>query len=151
VADWFASRGIDTDTLQQAGVTWARRYSYEDKAVVDVAAFPSTREGVVVNVKLREVNRKRFSQLAGGERVFYGYDEAKVGVLRMTGCLTGAVLEEMLVLHVLSPVNPNALYPFDSQHPADHPAVQPYSCLTWKCTVQWPVVAGQRHCDHCGG
>jgi hypothetical protein len=79
VADWFASRGIDTDTLQRAGVTWARRWSYDEERVVDVAAFPSNREGVVVNVKFREVDHKRFMQLAGGERVFYGYDEAKVG------------------------------------------------------------------------
>jgi hypothetical protein len=80
--DWLQwlqqSRGISRETWEAAGLKLAFRYSQRQKRNVLMLAYPYTREGVVVNVKFRELP-KGFCQTAAGEKIFYGYDEAQVG------------------------------------------------------------------------
>ena len=76
--DWLENkRGISRETWEAAGVKLAYRYSQSKKGFALMLAFPYTREGVVVNVKFRELP-KGFCQTAAGEKIFYGYDQAQV-------------------------------------------------------------------------
>jgi hypothetical protein len=53
-------------------------------------AFPYRKNGVIVNIKYRALE-KHFSQSKGGEQIFYGYDDAKVSSCRcLPNCLPAA-------------------------------------------------------------
>lgn len=53
------------------------RYCSPLQQEVEHIAFPYYKNGSIVNVKYRALE-KHFSQTKGGEQVFYGYDDAKV-------------------------------------------------------------------------
>jgi hypothetical protein len=75
---WLQDRGISKSTLDRNHVKMEKRYCSALKERVDHIAFPYYRDGVVVNVKYRALP-KHFTQVKGGQQIFYGYDDAKVG------------------------------------------------------------------------
>ncbi|KAL3682193.1 hypothetical protein R1sor_000215 [Riccia sorocarpa] len=70
VVEWFHERGISQATLEDNQVRCIN-------ATGDVViAFPYTRDGEIVNCKFRSVDKK-FWQVKGAEKVFYGLDDIK--------------------------------------------------------------------------
>lgn len=63
VIAWFAQRGIPEWVLREAGI----------RCVDGVVLFPYLRDGVLINVKSRTLD-KRFWMVAGAERILYGLD-----------------------------------------------------------------------------
>eukprot|EP00879_Flechtneria_rotunda_P008004 GHRR01008385.1.p1 GENE.GHRR01008385.1~~GHRR01008385.1.p1 ORF type:complete len:595 (+),score=182.37 GHRR01008385.1:133-1917(+) len=96
--DWFAQRGISQKTLQRNGVMMQKRYSTALQKQVEQIAFPYRRNGVVVNIKYRALD-KHFSQTQGGEQLFYGYDDAKGAqeLVIVEGEMDKLALEEALL------------------------------------------------------
>jgi hypothetical protein len=84
---WFSDRGISQQTLERNGILMQQRYCAAAGAQMPHIAFPYYRNGSIVNVKYRALP-KHFSQTKGGEQIFYGYDDAKVGWL-LLGVLSG--------------------------------------------------------------
>lgn len=74
---WLQDRGISKATVDQNQVQMEQRYCGALKAFTDHIAFPYYKDGVVVNVKYR-APPKYFTQVKGGEQIFYGYDDAQV-------------------------------------------------------------------------
>jgi len=66
VIQWFSKRGITETTLRRNKVT----------AKGGSILFPYYRDGELINVK-RRTQDKRFSQVAGAERIFYGLDDCR--------------------------------------------------------------------------
>lgn len=75
---WLNGRGISKATLDRNRVQMEQRYCGALKAWADHMAFPYYKDGVVVNVKYRALP-KQFTQVKGGEQIFFGYDDAQVG------------------------------------------------------------------------
>lgn len=75
---WLQDRGISKATLDRNRVHMEQRYCGALKAFADHIAFPYYRDEVVVNVKYRALP-KHFTQVKGGEQIFFGYDDAQVG------------------------------------------------------------------------
>lgn len=75
---WLQDRGISKAVLDRNRVHMEQRYCGALKAFADHIAFPYFRDGVVVNVKYRALP-KHFTQVKGGEQIFFGYDDAQVG------------------------------------------------------------------------
>lgn len=71
---WFEKRGISAETLRRNGV------AMEMKGDVAHIAHPFYKDGNIVNVKYRQLEKK-FHQTKGGEQIMYGYDDAKVLLL----------------------------------------------------------------------
>lgn len=63
---WFAARGISKETVDRNGVRMEGEW----------IAFPYRRVGEIVNIKYR-ARGKRFRQVAGAEKIFYGLDDIK--------------------------------------------------------------------------
>jgi hypothetical protein len=82
---WFSQRGISQQTLARNGIMMQQRYCAAEGMQMSHIAFPYYRNGSIVNVKYRALP-KHFSQTKGGEQIFYGYDDAKVGELRLHCC-----------------------------------------------------------------
>lgn len=82
---WLNNRGISKSTLDRNRVQMEQRYCSALKAWADHIAFPYYKDGVVVNVKYRALP-KQFSQVKGGEQVFFGYDDAQVGAALAFRC-----------------------------------------------------------------
>jgi twinkle protein len=74
---WFQQRGISEQTLERNGIRMQLRYCPSEGKEMPHIAFPYYRNGGLVNVKYRALP-KHFSQIKGGEQIFYGYDDAKV-------------------------------------------------------------------------
>eukprot|EP00775_Hariotina_reticulata_P010436 gene10436-10594_t len=74
---WFQNRGISRATLERNGVMCEKRYCGALGREEWHIAFPYRKNGVMVNIKYRALE-KHFSQSKGGEQIFYGYDDAKV-------------------------------------------------------------------------
>lgn len=93
VVAWFSERGITETTLRRNKVT----------AKGSAILFPYYRDGEVVNVK-RRTQDKRFSQVAGAERIFYGLDDCRDGddVIIVEGEIDKLSLDEAGFAHVLS-------------------------------------------------
>ncbi|KAF6258971.1 hypothetical protein COO60DRAFT_1059082 [Scenedesmus sp. NREL 46B-D3] len=73
---WFRGRGIGEQTLRRAGILMQQRYCAAEGRELPHIAFPYYRNGSIVNVKYRALP-KHFTQVKGGEQIFYGYDDAK--------------------------------------------------------------------------
>ena len=71
---YFASRGISEKTLQRNQVAQESTWMPGQPAG-DAIAFPYLRNGEVVNVKYRTMN-KCFRQVKGAEKILYGLDDA---------------------------------------------------------------------------
>ena len=73
--EYFAKRGISKETLERNQVaqehTWMPGQSGSAGPAI---AFPYTRNGEVVNVKYRTMN-KCFRQVKGAEKILYGLDD----------------------------------------------------------------------------
>lgn len=93
VIAWFAKRGISEATLRRNKIT----------AKGGAILFPYHRGGELVNVKRRTPD-KRFSMVAGAERIFYGLDDCADAddVLVVEGEIDKLSLDEAGFLHVLS-------------------------------------------------
>ena len=74
---WLQARGLSRATLERNRVGMEVRYCGALKEWREHIAFPYYKEGVVVNVKYRALP-KYFTQVKGGQQIFYGYDDAKV-------------------------------------------------------------------------
>lgn len=74
---WFKQRNVSEETLQRNGVMMEMRFCKALNKTVPHIAFPYYKNGGIVNVKYRALE-KHFSQSMGGEQIFYGYDDAKV-------------------------------------------------------------------------
>ena len=68
VLAFLASRDISSEVVARAGVKSARMYPHKVGQEVDAIAFPALRDGQVVNVKLRSIRGKDFSQTKGGDQ-----------------------------------------------------------------------------------
>lgn len=77
--EWFSSRGITKATLAKNKVVSEHRYCSALKQSVDHVGFPYYKDSAIVNVKYR-AQPKHFTQVKGGQQVFYGYDEARVSI-----------------------------------------------------------------------
>jgi len=100
---FFVARGISTETLSRNGVASAMVYDPGEKRDSRVIAFPYYRDGVLVNVKYRTMN-KRFWQVRGAEKVLYGLDDI-VGapeVIIVEGEMDKLALEEAGFRNVVS-------------------------------------------------
>ena len=93
VIQWFGKRGITETTLRRNKVT----------AKGNAVLFPYFRDGELVNVKRRTMD-KRFSMVAGAERIFYGLDDCAGAddVIVVEGEIDKLSLDEAGFLHVLS-------------------------------------------------
>lgn len=60
--EYFAQRKITPATLQRNGVMQTQRFSHKDKISKPFIAFPFYRNGEIVNVKYRSLD-KEFSQV----------------------------------------------------------------------------------------
>lgn len=89
---WLNDRGISKSTLDRNRVQMEQRYCGALKAWADHIAFPYYKDGVVVNVKYRALP-KQFSQVKGGEQVFFGYDDAQVGAVLALRCAAVSFVE----------------------------------------------------------
>jgi hypothetical protein len=75
---WLKARGISRATLERNRIKMEARHCSALGARVDHIAFPYYMRGAIVNVKYR-APPKHFTQVKGGQQVFYGYDDAQVG------------------------------------------------------------------------
>ena len=75
--EYFAKRGISKETLERNQVaqehTWMPGQP-ANNAKTPAIAFPYTRNGEVVNVKYRTLD-KSFRQVKGAEKILYGLDD----------------------------------------------------------------------------
>lgn len=74
--DWFASRGISTDTIERARITYSTEWMPKAGAETDVICFNYFRKGELINVKYRGEN-KDFKLAKGAELIFYNLDSIK--------------------------------------------------------------------------
>lgn len=75
--EWFGTRGIPGAVLERNGVRMQRRYMRALQREEDCIALPFRQQGEVVNIKYRALP-KHFSQVQGGQQVFYGIDDLQV-------------------------------------------------------------------------
>ena len=82
VQDFFAARGISHATLLR------NRVAQETVEGEPVIAFPYFREGMLVNIKYRTLD-KRFWQVKGAAKILYGLGEQGTGCVFKWGGLCG--------------------------------------------------------------
>ena len=73
VEDWFKSRGISKETLDEMKVTEGPEYMPQSGQVENAIHFNYYAGGELVNVKYRD-GRKNFKLYKGAERIFYNLD-----------------------------------------------------------------------------
>lgn len=71
---WFAHRGINRETINEAGITSDRAFSPIKGEEVNCITFPYFRDGELINIKYR-AQPKQFWMAKGAERILYGLDE----------------------------------------------------------------------------
>ncbi|KAL0032240.1 hypothetical protein WJX79_000205 [Trebouxia sp. C0005] len=99
---YFASRGISEGTLRRNQVAQESTWMPGQPAG-DAIAFPYLRNGEVVNVKYRTMN-KCFRQVKGAEKILYGLDDV-VGqdtIIIVEGEMDKLALEEAGFMNVVS-------------------------------------------------
>ena len=74
IIKWFANRGISPAVLKRNGIGYGPHYVPGAGGEVPCIQFPYLRDGEVVNVKYRTLD-KQFTQTKGAEKVFYGLDD----------------------------------------------------------------------------
>lgn len=100
--EWFASRGISAKTLERNQVQFERNV-WIAGAPSPAIAFPYFRNGELVNIKYRSIE-KRFTQIKGAEKVLYGLDDVAgaTDVIFVEGEIDKLSLEEAGFLNVVS-------------------------------------------------
>ena len=73
VEDWFKSRGISKETLDEMKVTEGPEYMPQSGQVENAIHFNYYAGGELVNIKYRD-GRKNFKLYKGAERIFYNLD-----------------------------------------------------------------------------
>lgn len=80
--DWFANRGLLPDTVRANHISLGKlkeriigETGKETILELDVIQFPYYQKGVLINVKYRYLNEKRFRLYSGAELIFYCIDE----------------------------------------------------------------------------
>ena len=73
VEDWFKSRGISKETLNEMKVTEGPEYMPQSGKVENAIHFNYYAGGELVNIKYRD-GRKNFKLYKGAERIFYNLD-----------------------------------------------------------------------------
>lgn len=103
MVEFFAARGISEETLKRNGVSSELVYDPYLKKENRVIAFPYYRDGVLVNVKYRTLD-KRFWQVKGAEKVLYGLDDiaGQPEVVIVEGEMDKLALEEAGMRNVVS-------------------------------------------------
>ena len=74
IIKWFANRGISPAVLKRNGIGYAPHYMPGANQEVPCIQFPYLRDGEVVNVKYRTLD-KQFAQTKGAAKIFYGLDD----------------------------------------------------------------------------
>ncbi|GAB4817546.1 hypothetical protein N2152v2_004592 [Parachlorella kessleri] len=74
VLDFLLSRGISRETIERNGISQQRIYVPANRREETVVAFPYFREGQVINIKYRTLDKK-FWQVKGAEKVLFGLDD----------------------------------------------------------------------------
>lgn len=100
---FFAERGISEATLRRAGVASEVVYDPGERKEARVIAFPYYRDGVLVNVKYRTLD-KRFWQVRGAEKILYGLDDVagQAEIIVVEGEMDKLALEEAGFKNVVS-------------------------------------------------
>eukprot|EP00891_Asterochloris_glomerata_P000826 jgi/Astpho2/826/fgenesh1_pm.00016_%23_20_t len=142
--DFFASRwlqflccrGISPATLERNGVqqevTWMPGAATNTAAL----AFPYCRNGEVVNIKYRTLN-KQFRQVKGAEKVLYGLDDVagQSTIVVVEGEMDKLALEEAGLLNVVSVPDGAPRQVKEGELPPQEADVK-YSYL-WNCRGVW--------------
>lgn len=71
--EWLEARGLDSELCEKQGL--ASRPSRDGAS--EVLIIPFEKDGRIVNRKYRDLAEKRFSQVAGGEQIFWRRDVLK--------------------------------------------------------------------------
>lgn len=74
VADFFAKRGINQQTLIDCGIGYGRVYMPQVEDWVSAISYPYRRGGELVNIKWRD-GKKNFRLETGAERIPFGLDD----------------------------------------------------------------------------
>lgn len=74
VVNWFGNRGIPENILARNRINYTSVYMPQVEGFVDAIRFPFYRNGEVVNVKSRDLN-KNFRLETNAERIFFGMDD----------------------------------------------------------------------------
>jgi twinkle protein len=103
MSEFFASRGISSNTLERNHVSSQLVYDPGAQQEARVIAFPYYRDGVLVNVKYRTMD-KRFWQVRGAEKVLYGLDDVaqQSEIVVVEGEMDKLAFEEAGVRNVVS-------------------------------------------------
>jgi twinkle protein len=101
-AEWFRTRGISENTLRRNRIFVESVYMPQVEDFVQAARFPFFRNGEVVNIKSRDLN-KNFRLETNAERIFYGLDDVtgKTAII-VEGELDKLSLEEAGMRNCLS-------------------------------------------------
>lgn len=75
--DWFATRGIPKQILEQNKIQSSMIYMPQAEDTVETVAFPYFRNGEIINRKYRSIATKGFRLESGCELVLYGLDDIK--------------------------------------------------------------------------
>lgn len=101
--EFFAARGISESTLQRNKVSSEVVYDPMLRKEQRVIAFPYYRDGVLINVKYRTMD-KRFWQAKGAEKILYGLDDVagQSEIVIVEGEMDKLALEEAGMKNVVS-------------------------------------------------
>ena len=101
--EFFAARNISEATLKRNGVSSEVVYDPQLRKENRVIAFPYYRDGVLINVKYRTID-KRFWQSRGAEKILYGLDDVagQAEVIIVEGEMDKLALEEAGIKNVVS-------------------------------------------------
>ncbi|CAL8460519.1 g48 [Coccomyxa elongata] len=99
VLEYFIKRGISQATLERNGV----KQEFSSKHNAHAIAFPYYRDGEVINIKYRTLDKK-FWQTPGTERILYGVDDVKnaAEIIIVEGEMDKLALEEAGMRNVIS-------------------------------------------------
>lgn len=76
IVDWFLSRNINQDTLNQMKVTFGVQWMPHVQKEMNVICFNYFRDGVLINTKYRSAD-KGFKLVKDAEKIFYNLDGIK--------------------------------------------------------------------------
>ncbi|KAK9834060.1 hypothetical protein WJX81_006707 [Elliptochloris bilobata] len=100
---FFTNRGISPAVVERNGIQQEKRWSHKRERYVDMIAFPYYRNGELVNVKYRSLD-KEFSQVPKAEKVLFGLDDCAGAseIIIVEGEMDKLALEEAGFRHVVS-------------------------------------------------
>jgi twinkle protein len=102
VVEWFHKRGISDNTLLRNKIRYESVYMPQVEGFKDAIRFPFLRNGEVINVKSRTLD-KEFRLETNAERIFYGMDDVIADeAIIVEGEIDKLSVEEAGLLHCLS-------------------------------------------------